>query len=385
MLKKVIKMVLYGGVCILGLTSLGSFDTEQQSAVIRKGNSGSEEINYFDSIEESNNEIEYRTIAKKKISGNALSDFESVSYLDDEYLITYEVTAKLEEGTMTLNVYFDKSGERIIENFTGIPMTNYNDDEDILFTIDDSHIFLSELNSLSEQEQCSWFGNVLHRALNANMLALSYIEPAIKILVYSSINIKETLYTSVKNTSYLVNYELNSKKSQPSEYVYGQGYFEDWRFGFSNMAYAGCEVIAGYNLAYALGRNYTLAETIFLYESLGIEIGIAQGFFGSNPYQISYFLAATGIPYKKALSYKTFKKYMEDDKDYFVILSRWNGENANSQIHTFMIDKDKNYTYKFHAYNYSIYENDSTKKDNYLGYFGASISNTYICAYFVTK
>ncbi len=138
-------------------------------------------------------------------------------------------------------------------------------------------------------------------------------------------------------------------------------------------------------MAYALGRNYTLAETIFLYESLGIEIGIAQGFFGSNPYQISYFLAATGIPYKKALSYKAFKKYMEDDKDYFVILSRWNGENANSQIHTFMIDKDKNYTYKFHAYNYSIYENDSTKKDNYLGYFGASISNTYICAYFVTK
>lgn len=82
MLKKVIKMVLYGGVCILGLTSLGSCDAEQQSAVIRKGNSGSEEINYFDSIEESNNEIEYKTIAKKKISGKALSDFESVSYLD---------------------------------------------------------------------------------------------------------------------------------------------------------------------------------------------------------------------------------------------------------------------------------------------------------------
>ncbi len=385
MLKKVIKMVLYGGVCILGLTSLGSCDTEQQSAVIRKGNIVSEKTNYFDSIEESNNEIEYKTIAKKKISGKALSDFESVSYLDDEYLITYEVTTKLEEGRMTLNVYFDKTNESIIENFTGIPMTNYNDEEDILFTIDDSHIFLSELNSLSGLEQCTRFGNIMHRVLNANMLALSYIEPAIKILVYSSASLKTTLYTSVKNTSYLVNYELNSKKSQPIGYVYGQKAYKDWNFGFSNIAHAGCEVIAGYNLAHALGKDFTLADTIFLYENLGIEIGLAQGKLGSNPYQISYFLVASGIFYKRVLNYKTFQKYMEDDKDYYVILSRWNGENQGDMIHTFMIDKDKTYTEKFHAYNYKSDGMITSNKNNYLKYFDGSISNTYICAYFVDK
>ena len=386
MIKKFINVVMSVAlfmICSIGLSSCSS--NEKENASIRTGSSLYEDNNYFESIICSNDDVEYKTVAKKRISYQALSDYESVSFADDEYLITYEVTTNLETSTMMLEVYFDNTKETIIENFVGIPMTNYNDEEDILFTVDDSHIFLSELNSLNEQEKCSWFGNILHKTLNTGMIALSYIEPAIKILVYTSDNVLALLYTTVKNTSYIVNYEINSNKTQPIGYVYGQKLYSDWKFGFSDMAYAGCEVIAGYNLAHAKGRNYTLADTIFLYESLGIEIGIAQGFFGSNPYQISYFLKSTGISYNKVTSYKTFEKYMNDSTDYYIILSAWNGEDKGDKVHTFMIDKETNRSKKFNAYNYRTGSSTTSDTNNYSDYFGGKISNTFMCAYFVSK
>ncbi|MCR5786087.1 MAG: hypothetical protein K6G28_00075 [Acholeplasmatales bacterium] len=381
---KFIMFLLLFMISIIGLTSCSS--NVKEKASIRTGNGLIEDSNYFESIVCTNDDVEYKTVAKKKVSYQALSDYDSVSLMDGEYLITYEVTTNLETTTMILEVYFDNTKEKIVENFVGVPMTNYNDEEDILFTVDDSHIFLSELNSLNEQEQCSWFGNILHKALNVGMIALSYIEPAIKILVYTSENVLALLYTTVKNTSYLINYGINSNKTQPTGYVYGQNSYSNWNFGFSNMAYAGCEVIAGYNLAHAKGRNYTLADTIFLYESLGIEIGIAQGFFGSNPYQISYFLNATGISYNKVTSYKTFEKYMNNSTDYYVILSAWNGEGKGDMVHTYMIDKDSSFSNKYHAYNYDCWRtSNTTDTNNYLDYIGGKISNTFMCAYFVLK
>lgn len=340
---------------------------------------------YFEYFEENNNDIEYKTIGKKKISSASLLEYETVSLLDDaDYLITYEVIANVEESAVTLNVYFDSTNERIIEDFTGIPMTNYNDESDVLFNVDNQHIFLSDILNLSAQEQCSWFGNILHKTLNAGMAAFTYIEPVIKIFTYSRENILALIYNTVKNANYLVNYEINSSKNQPNGFVYRQDRLSSWNFGATNLKEAGCEVIAGYNLAYAKGRDFSLADTIFLYESLGIEIGIAQGFFGSNPYQISYFLSALYMNYKKITNYKTFENYMNDGNDYYIILSRWENENAGAMVHTFMIDKDNDYIKKFHAYN-EQYINTFTSSNNYKDYFNGTVGNTFICAYFVSK
>ena len=52
---------------------------------------------YFEYFEENNNDIEYKTIGKKKISSASLLEYETVSLLDDaDYLITYEVIANVE-------------------------------------------------------------------------------------------------------------------------------------------------------------------------------------------------------------------------------------------------------------------------------------------------
>lgn len=391
MKKKILKLSYFFVLFFVGVVFLSSCSKNNNESKIRNGNNIEIEPNYFETLDEYNDDTLYKAVAKKKISRESLFNYETVSLSDEEdYLITYEVITNFEESTMTLNVYFDNSKEVIIENFIGIPMSNYNNEEDILFSIDDEHIFLSELNNLTEVEQCSWFGNALHKFLNGSMLALSYVEPAIKILVYTTDNVLVNLYSTVKNTSYKLNYVINSNKTQPTGYVYGQNYYSDWKFGFSYMDYAGCEVIAGYNVAKAKGRDITLADTIFLYESLGIEIGVAQGFFGSNPYQISYFLVSTDISYNKVFSYKTFEKYMNDNNDYYVILSRWNGEGKGDEIHTFIIDKTYNSDTKYKAYNFNTFTKNEVEKsaydtNNYFDFFNGRINKTFICAYFISK
>ena len=127
-----------------------------------------------------------------------------------------------------------------------------------------------------------------------------------------------------------------------------------------------------------------------MYEGLGVEIGSAQGFFGSNPYQISYFLNATGVSFNRINNYKTFENYMTDDSDYYIILSRWENESKDAMIHTFMIDKNCNRYLKYYAYNYSCneeYEKEKyvSKYRDYTKFFDGDIKNTYICAYFVKK
>lgn len=390
MMRKKLMLIGTSVACALSMFcgSLGNNKSVQSTnvATVRSGTQNIENNDsYFDYYKEENDDVKYKAVAKKRILSDSLLGYETVSLFDDEdYLITYELITNSEESTVTLNVYFDNTNEHIIEDFVGVPMTNYNDEHDVLFTIDDQHIFLSEILNSSSQEQCSLFGNILHKALNISMAAITYIEPIIKIFAYSSDNILILLYNTVKNTSYLINYGINSNKTQPNGYVYKQDKYSDWNFGFTNMKEAGCEVIAGYNLAYAKGRDFSLADCIFLYESLGIEIGLAQGFFGSNPYQISYFLSAIFMSYKKVTKYKNFENFMDDGNDYYVILSRWNNESAGAMIHTFMIDKDCDYSKKYHAYN-EKYQNTSRDTNDYGDYFGGSINNTFICAYFVSK
>lgn len=141
-MKKIIKLffsLILFTTSIIWLTSCNK--SNKDNAIVRSRNEAFCKDDYFDSLVETTSETYYKTIAKKKISYDALEGFESVSLYEEEYLITYEVTTNLCDRTIVLNVYYDSTYEHIIENFTGVPMINYLDEEDILFSIDDWHIF----------------------------------------------------------------------------------------------------------------------------------------------------------------------------------------------------------------------------------------------------
>ncbi len=83
---------------------------------------------------------------------------------------------------------------------------------------------------------------------------------------------------------------------------------------------------------------------------------------------------------------------MKDSKDYYVILSTWTGEDADDMIHTYLVDKDSwHLDKKFWTYNYYTeveYETNKTltKYNYYESFFeGGSISNLFVCAYFVEQ
>lgn len=381
------KIRIFSLIILTILALVVSFPKQSMNeGIVRKGQVMVDEFKMFDSITETINNNNYIKTAKKKVSAKYLSGFESVSLTnEDEYIITYEVVFNVDNYNVTLNVFFEITGEVIIENFEGFSMKNYNDEQDILFNIDGEHIFLSEIQNLSGIEQCSLFGNILHKSLNAGLLASSYLEPAIDILVLTNKEITNLITKSIVDIDQKRNYNYNKELPQPSGFVYGQKKYADWKFGYSNLSYAGCEVIAGYNVAKALGKNYTLAQVVLLYEALGIEIGAAQGYFGSNPYQISYFLKSTGISYTRVNNYKTFESKMKYSKDCYVILSLWTDESADSMIHTFMIDKENGRDAKFYVYNYKGSQTAVKKFSDYTSLFAGDIKDTYICAYFIDK
>ena len=131
---------------------------------------------------------------------------------------------------------------------------------------------------------------------------------------------------------------------------------------------------------YALGKNGTLAETILYYENCGIELGNAGGKFGSNPYQITYFLKGNTIKHEKVIKSSDFESKMKDDKNYYIILSRWNSEEPDAMIHTFFIDKKVGSSIEYQGYN--CYPSYTT---NYSKFFDGRIDKTYIVSYFIEK
>lgn len=145
-------------------------------------------------------------------------------------------------------------------------------------------------------------------------------------------------------------------------------------------------MIAGYNLARAKGRSYTLAEVTYLYEYLGIEVRLGMGYLGCNPYQISYFLAASGIRYERALKAKTFEEKMADDKERYVIMAEWNGESMSSSAHVFFIDKKVSGGMKTYS-SYNFYGSSAPENNNNISdfYIGNNPKNVFMCAYFIEK
>lgn len=384
-------------ISILGLmlpTIISSNNIGANESVIRSGEANVSEVNYFDDFKETTQDDIYYINALKSFDSSICSEFDLVSLDKDELIVNYDVVCNLNDGIITLEVYYDSIEESIVEDFNGIIMKNYNDQYDILFNIDEEHIYLSELLELEEYEQCSklstklkkiW-GNALHKSLNAYMLRMTVLEPCIKVLNYVGTGIAGILASASLNYIYGNNYKHNKSLTQPSGYVYGQSYYSNFKYGSTNLSNTGCEVVAGYNLAYAKGYDYSLADVTYLYEYLGIEIINAQGYFGANPYQISYFLKNVGIEYSRVLNYKTFNNYMEDNNDYYVILSQWNSEYATSGLHTFMVDKTCYGTSKkYIAYNFHNYYNYSDEYDDYSKLFESSEKNTFICAFIVEK
>lgn len=342
----------------------------------------------FENVESSVVDNVYTFTATKRIDYASSSNVDKISVLEDEIHydeyeeIEYSVTCDISTSNVTLTAYMVDDDEPIIDTLYGSVYYDEDGDVDVVFSLDDELFSVRELLSLSVIDECSVWGNILHAALNALLKLNAILEPAFTLTLAAVSNVA-AIVLAYGQATYLSNYTYNSNiANQPSGYITNQSLYSGWKFGYSNLSDSGCEVIAGYNLAQAKGIDITLAQTTYLYESLGIEIGCAGGYLGSNPYQIGYFLTVMGISYTKVTSYSTLKTYANNSTQYYMIVARWNTTSASSAIHTYYVDKVSKSNFKTYNMSYSSTYVSKSSVDNL---FKESPSKTFMVAYIIAK
>lgn len=137
-----------------------------------------------------------------------------------------------------------------------------------------------------------WIRSLIpHYASNRQVLGFLHLSTWIKfspkfILAHHSENLKKLLAASQAGAQ--------GAFYQPHTYIENQSEWRDIEFGFTDMAYAGCEIMAVYNARLSLGEEMTareMADLIRVFERHGAVLG---GIFGTAPTAVYKYFRGNG-------------------------------------------------------------------------------------------
>lgn len=112
-----------------------------------------------------------------------------------------------------------------------------------------------------------------------------------------------------------------------------QNSYGDISYGRSDMAYAGCEIIAVYNALISLGRRADLQELIRDFEQDGM---VLSGRFGTAPLAIRDHLMKKGLKVRTSLDPKEYDE-LAADSDVSILTLYNDGRSIFQKIHTICI------------------------------------------------
>ena len=168
----------------------------------------------------------------------------------------------------------------------------------------------------------------------------THVSPKLVVWVYGVLDRLIYIKRSVRKENRSVNDRVLNSESSPYKqgYIENQSEWKDIRFGRSTMAFSGCEIMAVYNVLYALdkGRGAKLiGELIEEFEKSGAAL---KGVIGSSPKSIRRHLLKRGIDCSIV--------WKEEDIDpdcKLAIATVYNDKKSlYSQIHTITFTKDEN-------------------------------------------
>ena len=146
------------------------------------------------------------------------------------------------------------------------------------------------------------------------------------------------------------NYNHNLQFEPGNGYINGQGAGEvaKMKYGFYHMAWNGCEMIALYNAAHALGKHESLADICL---EMYPKSSVACGFFGSNPLLLDRYFKNHGIAFEKTYDYNAFFNALKEHR--CGVLSFWNHRRVFGSLHTVMVqwDKEKQQIVEYNKFN----------------------------------
>ena len=178
--------------------------------------------------------------ASKRFSTDIFGEIDLVG-LDDtteNFVVNYEINYIEAEDTVFLSATIIGQDEiPIIDTIPGLVSINSTGESDILFSIDDELIWLSEFNDFSVIDNTGWFKNLIKKITNKVVKVSSEVVKTLEPIIRPAVNI--ATYFAVKllgknNAAYLGATILNMKAD--TEGIYHAG-FNCWQqyFGYTDL------------------------------------------------------------------------------------------------------------------------------------------------------
>lgn len=179
----------------------------------------------------------------------------------------------------------------------------------------------------------------------------------------------------------LEKYNYKHNKTVPlcdSTVINGQGCGEvaKMKYGFFNMSFNGCEMIALHNSMVLMGEESSLREVCL---EMYPKSQSLSGLFGSNPYLLGSFYKRRNISYRMTLLYSDFFDSL-DDTDVAVI-SFWCKNKPFNGLHTVAVHKTDGYKIKvYNRYNNRDYPYIYKSRSEFLPH-----KSDFICGYLIKE
>lgn len=176
----------------------------------------------------------------------------------------------------------------------------------------------------------------------------------------------------------LINYKHNlTVPLKCNTVINGQGCGEvaKMKYGFFNMSYNGCEMIALHNSMVLLGKNSDLKEVC---REMYSHCQVLSGLLGSNPCFLGSFYKRRSITFRKTYNYNEFFNSLESTP--VAVLSFWNKNKPFHGLHTVTVQLTDGKIRVYNRYNNRDYPYDYKSREELL-----PKKSDFICGYLIKE
>lgn len=119
--------------------------------------------------------------------------------------------------------------------------------------------------------------------------------------------------------------------------------YENYKFGFTDINYAGCEIMAVYNMSVLLGLNWKMADLIYYFESKNL----CFGFLGAFVTHLKQLLLMANINFDECYDVEELNTIFSNPKYKCYILTYWNDvQDLMGMLHTTFVNIINRYVSK---------------------------------------
>lgn len=217
--------------------------------------------------------------------------------------VRFEVSVDAIYGNVILNATLDREyGEPLIDQAAGLTIEDDQGNIDVLFIIDGTEIYLSEIVQPDVIQNVGFFSNL---AKTVARVVITIVAPVITKLI-AAVTLSVSILGIVDDKTAEANYQHNLKQSfkiTADGFINKQAQFETWKYGLATMKNNGCGPIAVYNtlkhmniltgVSSESGRTKQLATIVRAFEAFHGMMAFGLG--GTNPTYIEPYLRLAGI------------------------------------------------------------------------------------------